>query len=58
MATPISDAQLRARAIARWEGEGGALSPSNGSDASDEHPQRPVTTPDPAQVHAPGDHRA
>jgi hypothetical protein len=34
--TPLSDAQMRARAIARWEGEGGALSPPNGSEAIDE----------------------
>jgi hypothetical protein len=33
MTIPLNDAQMRARAIARWEGEGGALVPENGSDA-------------------------
>ena len=33
---PIDDARLRERAIARWEGEGGALSPHSGDDVIDQ----------------------
>jgi hypothetical protein len=30
------DAELRARALARWEGEGGALTPTGAADSIDE----------------------
>lgn len=33
---PVDEGQMRARAIARWEGEGGALSTPSESDAIDE----------------------
>jgi hypothetical protein len=39
-AQSLDDAQMRARAIARWEGEGGALSPSPENDALDESAMR------------------
>jgi hypothetical protein len=32
----FSDAEMRARALARWEGEGGALAPTSDSDSIDE----------------------
>lgn len=35
-ARPLSDSELRARAIARWEGEGGALAPSPSKPVLDE----------------------
>ena len=31
-----TDAEMRARALARWEGEGGALAPSDAADSIDE----------------------
>ena len=31
-----TDAEMRARALARWEGEGGALAPSGAADSIDE----------------------
>jgi hypothetical protein len=31
-----SDAEMRARALSRWEGEGGALAPTGDSDSIDE----------------------
>jgi hypothetical protein len=31
-----ADAEMRARALARWEGEGGALSPTGSADSIDE----------------------
>jgi hypothetical protein len=33
---PVGDAEMRARALARWEGEGGALSPTGAADSIDE----------------------
>lgn len=32
----LTDAEMRARALARWEGEGGALAPSGAADSIDE----------------------
>lgn len=32
----MDDAALRARALARWEGEGGALAPTSGPESIDE----------------------
>ena len=34
--TRVRDAEIRARALARWEGEGGALSPTGAADSIDE----------------------
>ena len=34
--TRLSDAEMRARALARWEGEGGALIPTETPDSIDE----------------------
>jgi hypothetical protein len=34
--TRIGDAEMRARALSRWEGEGGALSPTGAADSIDE----------------------
>ena len=34
--TPAGDAEMRARALARWEDEGGALSPTGAADSIDE----------------------
>ena len=34
--TQLVDAEMRARALARWEGEGGALSPTGAADSIDE----------------------
>jgi hypothetical protein len=34
--TRLADAALRARALARWEGEGGALIPTDAADSIDE----------------------
>jgi hypothetical protein len=35
-----TDAEMRARALARWEGEGGALAPSGSTDSIDESEMR------------------
>jgi hypothetical protein len=32
----MADAEMRARALARWEGEGGALTPTGAAEAIDE----------------------
>lgn len=32
----FTDAEMRARALARWEGEGGALAPTGASDSIDD----------------------
>jgi hypothetical protein len=32
----VGDAEMRARALSRWEGEGGALSPTGAADSLDE----------------------
>jgi hypothetical protein len=34
--TRLSDAEMRARALSRWEGEGGALAPTGAADSIDE----------------------
>ena len=34
--TRLNDAEMRARALARWEGEGGALIPTSAADSIDE----------------------
>ena len=34
--TRLADADMRARALSRWEGEGGALAPAGASDSIDE----------------------
>ena len=34
--TRLADAEMRARALSRWEGEGGALAPAGASDSIDE----------------------
>jgi hypothetical protein len=51
MTTSLNDAKMRARAIARWEGEGGALAPLHGSDAIDPASLRILT-----RLEATGDH--
>ncbi len=34
--TRLSDAEMRARALSRWEGEGGALAPAGAAESIDE----------------------
>lgn len=34
--TRLADAELRARALSRWEGEGGALAPTGAADSIDD----------------------
>ena len=41
--SPVSEAELRARALSRWEGEGGALVPSEDATALDESELRILT---------------
>ena len=39
------DAALRAKALARWEGEGGALAHAPASDSIDDVPEHPERVP-------------